>query len=75
MFLITDTFCFKVSVIAISISIHHHNKKRKDILPLFSCFKDRFKAQCLRLFAKDAFRLPMMSLLMIFEKIPPTAPK
>lgn len=26
MFLITDTFCFKVSVIAISISIHHHRE-------------------------------------------------
>ena len=53
----------------------HQNKKRKDILPLFFCFKGGAKAQCLRVFAKDLFEATKMSLLMIFEKIPLTAPK
>jgi len=64
-----------VSNYMIEYRMAHHNKKRKDILPLFFCFKDLVKAQCLLVFAKDSFEATKMSLLMIFEKIPPTAPK
>ena len=43
MFLITDTFCFKVSVIAISISIHHH--KSNPPLMNYSNFRVQFIAE------------------------------
>ena len=66
-------YCLAKKVADYSIEYHkgYHNKKRKDILPLFLCFKDRVKAQCLRVFAKDLFETTKMSLLMVFEKIPP----
>jgi hypothetical protein len=52
-------FCaLKVCEIVIEAPIHHHNKKRKDILPLFFCFKGARKPNVCGCLQKICLRRP-----------------